>query len=69
MSKNRDDYVARIHAEIDQLNSNIDALQAKTNDVKADALEKYVYAIDKLRHQSSLAVSKLADIRAATEES
>jgi ribosome recycling factor len=67
MSK-RDDYTAKMKLQIDELNAKMDQLEAKAQQAKADAREKYLAEMSKLRHQSKLAITKLEEIKAASED-
>lgn len=69
MSKQRDEYTARMKHQLDELNHDIDTLQAKAHDAKVEAREKYQAELTKLRHQSKLAVAKLEEMKTAGEGS
>ena len=64
----KDVYIAKIKLQLDELNESMNQLEVKTNEAKADAREKYKEEMAKLRHQSALAVTKLEEVRATTEE-
>lgn len=68
MSK-RDDYIAATKLQLDELNASMSKLEAKAQEVKEDARDKYHEEMRKLRHQSKLAVAKLDDMKAAGEDS
>lgn len=65
---NRDIYIAKIKLQLDELNESMNQLEAKTNEAKADAREKYKEEMAKLHHQSTLAIAKLEEVRATTED-
>lgn len=68
MSK-RDEYIAATKRQLDELNANMSKLEAKAQEVKEDARDKYHEEMGKLRHQSKLAVAKFDEMKAAGEES
>lgn len=65
----RDDYIARMKTQLDELNAKMDRAEAKAKEAKADARIAYQEEMTKLRHQSSLAAAKFDQVKAATEES
>ncbi len=65
----REEYTAKIKQQLDDFNTKVDELQARTQETKADAREKYEAEMAKLRHQSELAVAKLDELKAAGEDS
>jgi uncharacterized protein YukE len=67
MSK-KDEYVAKIKQQLDDLNTQIDKLEAKALEAKGDALKKYKEQMGNLRKQSQEVQDKLAEIKAATED-
>ena len=68
MSK-RDEYTAKLKNQLDELNANMDALEAKAAEAKADVRDAYKAEMTKMRHQSKLAVSKYEELKDAGEES
>lgn len=64
----RDVYIAKMKLQLDELDTKMDTLEAKARDAKADAREKYRAEMVKLRHQSTLAKGKLAEMKAASED-
>jgi uncharacterized alpha-E superfamily protein len=62
-------YIEKMKSQLDELNANMNKLDAKTEEAKADARNMYKEEMGKLRHQSKLAVAKLDDIKLASEES
>ncbi len=67
MSK-RDDYIAKMKLQLDELDAQMSKLEAKAQVAKDDARDKYKEEMAKLRHQSSLAKAKLDDLKAAGED-
>jgi len=67
MSK-RDEYVAKMKLQLDELNAKMDELEAKAKEAKEDARDKYEEEMGKLRHQSQLAVAKLEELKSSGEE-
>lgn len=65
---NRDVYIAKMKLQLDELDTKMDALDAKAQDAKDEARAKYEEEMAKLRHQSTLAKGKLADMKSATAE-
>lgn len=68
MSK-RDEYITATKLQLDELNASISKLEARAQEAKDDARDKYNEEMRKLRHQSRLAVAKLDEMKAASEES
>jgi predicted nucleic acid-binding Zn-ribbon protein len=68
MPTKRSEYTAKMKQELDTLNARMDALQAKAGQAKAEARQKYNSEMSKLRHQSTLARTKLEEISVAGEE-
>lgn len=64
----RADYIAKMKLQLDELDAQMSKLEAKTQDAKADARDKYKEEMAKLRHQSKLAKGKLDDLMAASED-
>ena len=66
---NRDIYIKKMKQQLDELNATMDALEAKAQEAKADARDKYKVEMHKLRQQSQLAIDKLDELKAAGEGS
>lgn len=64
MSK-RDEYIAKMKLQLDELDTKMDKLEAKAADAKEDARAKYMEEMTKLRQQSKLAKGKLEELKAA----
>lgn len=69
MSAKRDEYVAKMKLQLDELNAKMDKLEAKAIEAKEDARVKYKEEMSKLRQQSKLAKGKLDELKAAGEDS
>ena len=67
MSK-RDVYIEKMKQQLDELNAKMSKLEAKAQEAKDDAREKYKEEMSKLRQQSKLAVAKLDELKAAGED-
>ncbi len=68
MPTTRKEYIEKMKRQLDALNANMDSLEVKASDAKADAREKYKVEMSKLRHQSKLAAAKLKEVSAAGED-
>jgi hypothetical protein len=66
MSK-RSAYIAKMKIQLDELNDNMNKLDAKALEAKEDARAMYREEVRKLRHQSKLALAKLDELGVATE--
>lgn len=69
MSAKRDEYVAKMKLQLDELNAKMDKLEAKASEAREDARAKYKEEMSKLRQQSKLAKGKLDELKAAGEDS
>lgn len=67
MSK-RDDYIAATKLQLDELNASMVKLEARAQEVKEDARDKYHEEMRKLRHQSKLAVARFDEMKSAGED-
>jgi ribosome recycling factor len=67
MSK-RDEYIAATKLQLDELNASMSKLEAKAQEAKEDARDKYHEEMRKLRHQSKLAVAKFDEMKSAGED-
>jgi hypothetical protein len=68
MTNFRDEYTAKMHLELDELNTKVDALEAKAHEAQADMREKYRSELLKLRHHSQVASDKVAMLKSSSEE-
>ena len=69
MLSKREHYTAEMKTKLDELNKNIDALEAKAHDAKQDAKELYKAELKKIRHQSKVAMEKFDEMKLAGEDS
>ncbi len=69
MRTQRDEYVAKMKHQLDELNQNIDALQDKAHEASENMRAKYHAELAALRQQSKQAASKYSELKLATEES
>ncbi|MDO8319017.1 hypothetical protein [Rhodoferax sp.] len=61
-------YIEKMKTQLDELNVNMNKLDAKATEAKADARDAYLEEMRKLRHQSKLAGAKLDELKAASED-
>jgi hypothetical protein len=61
-------YIEKMKHQLDELNLQMAALDAKAKDARAEARDTYRKEMDKLRHQSQLAAARMDEMKAATEE-
>jgi len=66
--KKRDEYVAKMKAELDDLNAQIDTLAAKSKGAKKDMQARYKQEMADLRAQSGKASAKLDELKDASED-
>ena len=64
----RDEYIAKMKIQLDELDAKMDKLEAKAKEAKEDARAKYKEEIANLRQQSRLAQGKLEELKASREE-
>ena len=64
----RDEYIAKMKLQLDELDAKMDKLEAKAKEAKEDARAKYKEEIANLRQQSRLAQGKLEELKASREE-
>jgi len=69
MSAASTEYTAKMKRQLDQLNNQIEALEAKTDEARADARVAYRAELAKLRQQSKVAMAKLGELKGASEDS
>ncbi|MDI1244103.1 MAG: hypothetical protein PSV24_01715 [Rhodoferax sp.] len=62
-------YIETMKAQLDELDANMNKLETKAKEAKADARDAYLAEMRKLRHQSKLASAKLDELKAASEDS
>lgn len=61
-------YIEKMKSQLDELNANMNKLQAKAEEAKEDARDMYKAEMAKLQDQSKLAVAKLGEMKTASEE-
>ncbi len=64
----RDEYIARMKTQLDELNAQMSKVEASAKEAKADARSRYEEEMVKLRHQSKVAGAKLDDLKAASAD-
>ena len=64
----RDEYVAKMKSQLDDLNAQLDILAAKSKSAKKDMQAKYEQEMADLRAQSSRASAKLDELKNAGED-
>jgi predicted nucleic acid-binding Zn-ribbon protein len=69
MSTVREDYVTKVKLQIDELNASVDVLEARMHEAKAEVRASYRAELAKLRHQSELVSTQLAQIKTSGEAS
>lgn len=67
MSK-RDEYIELMKRQLDELNIKMSKLEAKAQEAKEDARDKYNLEMGKLHEQSRIAAAKLDEIKVAGED-
>jgi len=67
MSK-RDEYITKMKHQLDELNAKMAKLETKAQAAKDEARDVYKEEMGKLRHQSKLAVAKLDELKASSED-
>jgi predicted nucleic acid-binding Zn-ribbon protein len=65
---NRTTYIEKMKLQLDALNAKMNALQGKAHVAKQDARAKYQEEMNKLRQQSQLAIDKLDELKASSED-
>ena len=66
--KTKETYIAKMKLQLDELDVQMKALEAKAKDAKDAAHDKYVEDMAKLRAQSKLAKAKFDDLVEAGED-
>lgn len=67
MSK-KDEYVAKMKLQLEELNTQMHELSAKAKEAKQEARAAYQQEMAKIRHQSDLAKAKMEDLKLAGED-
>jgi predicted nucleic acid-binding Zn-ribbon protein len=68
MSAKRDQYVAKTKHQLDELNAQIDSVEAHAKKVKQEASKTYDKELTELRQQSAAAKTRLEDIKNSSED-
>ena len=61
-------YIEKMKSQLDELNANMNALNAKAKEAKEDARDLYNAEMAKLQKQSDLAKTKLEEMQTASED-
>jgi ABC-type phosphate transport system auxiliary subunit len=61
-------YIEKMKSQLDELNVKMNTLQSKAKDAKDEARETYKAEMAKLQEQSKQAVTKLNEMKAASED-
>lgn len=61
-------YIEKIKLQLDELNASMAQLEAKATAARADIQAAYHAELDKLHHQSALAMAQLEEIKTSTED-
>jgi hypothetical protein len=64
----RDDYIARMKTQLDELNAKMTRVEAGAKEAREEARARYKEEMAKLRHQSTVAATKLDELKAAGED-
>ena len=64
----KDAYIEKMKTQLDELNGSMDELEAKAQEAKEDARDKYQAEMAKLHKQSKLALEKLDELKAAGDD-
>ncbi len=64
----RDEIVAAMKKQLDELNSQLDAAEAKVEQAKGDAKARFQEEVTQLRKQAKEARARVDDLRAAGED-
>jgi len=64
----REAYIAKMKAQLDELDASMSRVEAKAADARAEARDKYREEMAKLQHQSKLASAKLEEMKLASAD-
>lgn len=64
----KDSYIEKMKLQLDELDAKMNKVEAMAKEAKEDVKEKYKEEMTKLRKQSKLAVAKLEELKASSEE-
>lgn len=65
----RAQYITKMETQLEKLNVKMNSLETAAQEAKEEARLKYKEEMTKLRHQSKVALTKLEEIKASTEDS
>jgi uncharacterized coiled-coil DUF342 family protein len=65
----KDEYIQKLHTKFDELNAEIDKLQAKTETVRAEEIAEYQKQIEKLKGKRKTIEKMVEKVRAAGNDS
>jgi len=66
--KNRDLYLEKVQAQLDEWDADIEKLKARANKASADAKLEYKSRIESLKHKREKAGDKLDELRSASDD-
>jgi predicted nucleic acid-binding Zn-ribbon protein len=69
MSTVREDYATKVKLQLDELNASVNVLEARMHEAKEEVRASYRSELAKLRHQSELVSTQLAQIKTSGEAS
>jgi Ribonuclease G/E len=69
MSTVREDYTAKVKLQLDELNASVDGLEARMHEAKAELRASYRSELARLRYQSDMVSTQLAEIKTSGEAS
>ena len=64
----RDEYIARMKKQLDELNATMSSVEASAKEVRDDAKAKFKEEMAELRHQSKAVAAKLDGLKAAGDD-
>jgi len=64
---NKNVYITKMKLQLDELNAQMNTLDAKAQEAREDMRDKYHQEMNKLHEQSKLAVAKLDELQATGE--
>ncbi len=65
----RDAYIQKVKHQLDEMNTNMETLEAKAKEVRKAARARFKLERDALHQQSKLAVAKLDELKASGDDS
>lgn len=61
-------YIEKMKLQLDELNASMATLEGNAKTAREEARAKYREEMDKLKHQSTLALAKLEEVKASGED-